>query len=92
MCKVKSGTDIKNRSDFQNLVMGIILRQNTKYNENDIFKAVMYHSKNSQILINPTFVKNVISENLHFLIRSKRVFCIDGIYIPLNIVDNIMHY
>lgn len=92
MCKVKSGVNIKNKSDLQNMIIGIILRQSKQYNEREIYKAVMYHSKNAQIAINSDYVKNMINDNLDFLIRCKKVSCMDGVYTPLYIPYQISNY
>lgn len=85
MCRVKSGINIKNKNDLQNMVIGIILRQKDKYLEQDIINAVTYFSSNSTMEIDSFLIKNIVKDNLDFLLRTKRLFCMDGVYTPLRI-------
>lgn len=85
MCVVKSGAKIKNLSDFQNLVIGIILRQSNSYKEKDIVNAVTFHSRNAEISIDSKLVSETVKDNLVFLQRTNRLRCIDGVYKPLSI-------
>ena len=85
MCKVKSGTNIKNESNLQSLVIGIILRQKNKYVEQDIFDAVAYHSREAMMTIDTWIIKDIVRDNLNFLQRTNKLTCMDGIYTPLTI-------
>ncbi len=85
MCKVKSGSNIENKADLQNLVIGIILRQRNKYVEQDIFEAVAYHSRNAAMAIDTWLIKDIVRDNLDFLQRTNKLFCMDGIYTPCSI-------
>jgi len=85
MCKVKSGSSLKNKTDLQNLVIGIILRQRNNYVEQDIFDAVAYHSRNSEMSIDSWLIRQIVRNNLDFLQRSNKLFCMDGVYTPLSI-------
>ena len=85
MCKVKFGVNLNNESDLQNMVIGIILRQNQQYREKDILNKVMYYSKNANIDITTPLVRNMVRENLNFLLRNQKVCCMDGVYTPLKI-------
>lgn len=51
MCVVNSGTLVKNRQDVQNLVIGIIFRQQDKYTPENIIHIVQYYMKGSPYLI-----------------------------------------
>lgn len=85
MCKVKSGSNIENKADLQNLVIGIILRQRNKYVEQDIFDAVAYHSQNSAMETDTWLIKDIVRDNLDFLQRTNKLFCMDGVYTPYSI-------
>lgn len=85
MCKVKSGVNLKNNADLQNMVIGIMLRQRNEFIEQDILDAVNYHSRNAEIYIDQWIVKDLVRDNLNFLLRTNRVRCVDGVYTPLPI-------
>ena len=85
MCKVKFGANLNNESDLQNMVVGIILRQNQKYKEKDILNIVTHYSKNANMDVSPSLIKNITRENLSFLLRNQKVCCLDGVYTPLTI-------
>lgn len=87
MCKVKSGVNLKNEADLQNMVIGIMLRQRSKYVEQDILDAVNYHCRNADFDIDQWIIKKFVNDNLNFLMRTNRVRCIDGVYTPLSIMQ-----
>lgn len=88
MCKVKSGKAIVSKSDFQNLVIGILLRQQNNYRETDIFNAVSFHCTGSPLALRPLTVQRAIRDNLHFLTRYGKVTCMDGVYTPVPCVKS----
>lgn len=85
MCKVKSGINLNSETDLQNMVIGIILRQQTKYQENDILKTAKYYSQNANFPIKTITLKRTIRRSLDILVRFEKVNCLDGIYTPLGI-------
>ncbi len=85
MCKVKSGASLKNEADLQNMVIGIILRQRNDYVEQDILDAVAYHSRKAHVKIDSWLIKDIVRDNLSFLQRTNKLFCMDGVYKPLSI-------
>ena len=83
MCKVKSGVQIKNQQDVQNLVIGIIFRQRMPYRIHDILNIVLYYTKNSQYNISEDDLYYTISDTLDMLYDRNRIKCENGIYTPL---------
>lgn len=83
MCKVKSGTQIKNQQDIQNLVVGIIFRQRVAYRIDDILNIVLYHTKNSQYCVSEEDLYYNISDTLDMLCTRNRIRCKNGVYTPM---------
>lgn len=86
MCKVKSGRALENLQDVQNLVVGIINRQQRRYVLDDIYNAVMYHFQGAQIDISQDTLFDIIDDNLSFAYRKGMVDCRGGYYFPRNIL------
>lgn len=83
MCKVKSGTQIKNRQDIQNLVIGIIFRQRMAYRIDDILNIVLYYTGNSQYSISEEDLYDNIADTLDMLCVRNRIKCKNGVYTPM---------
>lgn len=81
MCKVKSGSNLRTESDLQNLITGIILRQQHSYFESDIISAVEYHCGGNQI-VSQQRLQEMIQETLDILSQYMKIDCIDGLYTP----------
>jgi hypothetical protein len=88
MCKVKSGVQLKNKEDVQNLVIGIIFRQQTKYTMKDICATVQYFLQDTQIEISQKNVVRIVEDNLDLLNRRGKIYCRNGCYTPQNIMYN----
>lgn len=82
MCRVGSGASIKNRQDLQNLVIGIINRQQQYYRVEDILDLVQYYLEGSSINLSVEQLRKIITDNLDMLYIRNRVKCINGCYIP----------
>lgn len=82
MCKVKSGVAIQSRQDVQNLVIGIINRQEKGYRKEEILNLVEYYMKGSRVTISKMYLEDIISKNLDMLYRNNCVRCKNGYYIP----------
>ena len=82
MCNVNSGVLIKNKQDVQNLVIGIIFRQQDKYKRENIIDIVQYYMEGSPFVINENVLQNIISENLNLLCRNDKIQCKNGYFIP----------
>jgi len=81
MCKVKSGSNLETESDVQNLITGIILRQQQTYRQSDILRAVEYHCDGNRI-VSQSKVKEMISDTLRLFFEYRMVDCVDGQYMP----------
>ncbi len=84
MCNVNSGVLIKNKQDVQNLVIGIIFRQQDKYKPENISDLVQCYMKGSTFSIDKTAIQNIILDNLSLLHRNDKIQCKNGYYIPRN--------
>ncbi len=82
MCKVKSGAQIENRQDIQNLIIGIIFRQCKPYRIEDILDIVLYYTKNSHYKIDEEELYCLISDSLDMLYVRNKVKCTNGVYTP----------
>ena len=88
MCKVKFGHEITSDSDLQNLIIGIIFRQEKEYLEKDIFDETKRYSKNAKIPINDQKLQETVKYHLDALTRFRKVYRLDGVYTPLGIRMN----
>lgn len=82
MCNVKSGVLVENRQDVQNLVIGIIFRQQYKYKIENIVAAVQYYMKGSSVTMDTDSLREIISDNLNLLHRNDKIKRKNGYYIP----------
>lgn len=80
MCKVKSGNLLKNRHDVQNLVIGIINRQQDAYSREKIYETVEYYFQGADVKMCQDAIRDVIDENLDLLYRKGLIDCQDGCY------------
>lgn len=87
MCKVKSGSNLKTESDVQNLITGIILRQQQSYQQSDIFQAVEYYFDGNQI-VSQNKVKGMINDTLSLFFQYRMVDCVDGQYMPRGVASS----
>lgn len=85
MCKVKFGHEIASDSDLQNLVIGIVFRQENNYLEKDIFDATKKYIKNASIPISDQKLQETVKYHLDELTRFRKVYRLDGIYIPVGL-------
>ena len=85
MCKVKFGHEITSDSDLQNLIIGIIFRQEKKYLEKDIYKETKKHVENASIPISDQKLQETVKYHLDKLTRFRKVYRLDGVYTPLGI-------
>lgn len=90
MCKIKSGKQLTSAQDMQNLVIGILLRQQYKYNKAQIYNCVNNYCINAEYKMSQNTIRKLVDKNLDFLSRIGTVQCKDGQYIPLNPYDYII--
>lgn len=82
MCKVNSGAMIKTQQDVQNLVIGILFRQQHVYRIENIIDLVQYYMDGSSITITKDQLHHIILENLDLLYIKNKVKCKNGYYTP----------
>lgn len=85
MSKVKHGKDIVNIQDVQNLVIGVINRQEKSFLKNDVFVTVKHYMRDSDFAVSDEEIEKIISENLDYLYRKAMLDCVNGYYQPKNI-------
>lgn len=86
MANVIHNEDVKNKQDLQNLVIGIILRQDKSFRTEDIVQTVNYWLKGSEFYDNIELIKKYVTDNLDFLQNLDRVKCRNGTYCMKNII------
>lgn len=87
MCRVKSGKMLRNKQDLQNLIIGIINRQENTYDKEKILAIVQYYCKDADIEVGNSVLLNAIDDNLDFLYRKELIDCKDGNYHPRYFFD-----
>lgn len=85
MARVKHGKDVKNKSDLQNVVIGIINRMQEEFTRDKIIEMVDYNLKGSEFYGNLKLIEKVVEENLSFLYRVGFINCWNGKYSPQEI-------
>lgn len=86
MCRVKSGVHIKNRNDVQNLIIGIINRQQEDYSKEKIYEMVEYNYQGAEYVISTKVLRKMIDDNLSFLYRAGFIDSWNGRYSPQVII------
>ena len=82
MCRVKIGKKISCLSDVQNLIIGIILRQQDAYKEEDILRMTSHFMHGSDLHIPEVVLKKIVRRNLEQITMNKMAFYKKGYYIP----------
>lgn len=82
MANVKTGKDIVNIQDVQNLVIGVINRQEKMFLKNDIFVMVKHYMHDSSFTVSDEDIEKIIGENLDYLYRKTMLDCKNGYYMP----------
>lgn len=84
MAEVRHNEDVKNEQDLQNLVIGILFRQEEPYKDKAIVEAVNYWLKGSKFYNNLELIEQKVEENLDLLERIDKVAFCYGICYPKN--------
>ena len=79
--KIRTGKEVKNKQELQNLIVAILNRQQHPYEKGYIVKAVKYYLKGSIYLKSKETVE-MIDENLDFMYRKGLIDCRLGIFYP----------
>lgn len=80
MCKVKSGSDLKNEQDIRNLIVGLILRQREQFTAQDIERLTREFSAGAECNISERNTASIIRESLKDLSRYSILQCSNGQY------------
>ncbi len=86
MCKVKTGALIVNKGDVQNMIVGIILRQQNKYKKEEILEMSKKYFQGSALEMDNNTFMEIIEENLEIFSRNEKIFCENGNYIPRSLI------
>lgn len=82
MCKVKTGSLIKNQEDVQNLIISIINRQDREYSKDRILELAEYYLQGSSLVFSKKHLNDMISRNLDISYRNESISCKNGYYMP----------
>ena len=80
MCKVKSGSDLKNEQDIRNLIVGLILRQREQFTAQDIERLTREFSAGAEYSMSERSTASIIRESLKDLSRYSILQCKNGQY------------
>lgn len=80
MCKVKSGSDLKNEQDIRNLIVGLILRQQEQFTAQDIERLTKKFSVGAEYTMSERSTASIIRESLKDLSRYSILQCRNGQY------------
>lgn len=84
MANVKHNEDVKNEQDLQNLVIGIIFRQDKPYKRNTIVRIVNHYLRRSVFQGDTKLIRQHVNDTLDLLLLRDKVRCINGLYYPKN--------
>ena len=80
MCKIKTGAQIQEMTDVQNLVTAYILRSRQPYSIPALSKKIMRSCKGSSIPISDAEVTNLVKDTTIALLRSDYITSNSGHY------------
>ncbi len=82
MANVLHNEDVKNEQDLQNLVIGIIFRQDNPYKSESIVRIVNHYLRRSVFQGNTKLIRQHVNDTLDLLLFHDNVRCINGLYYP----------
>lgn len=77
---IRVGKEIRSNKDIRNLIVSIILRQNSDFVEQQIFDLTKNHLKGSKMKIGADDILEMIEDTLNILGRNGEVTCWNGKY------------
>lgn len=80
MCKVKTGTQITEMHDIQNLVTARILRSKTPYQIRTLSKEIMDSCIGSKLVITNNQIEELVQDTTMALLRAKYISSDAGYY------------
>lgn len=86
MANVLHNEDVKNEQDLQNLVIGIIFRQDKPFTSDSVIKTVNYWLKGSDFYDNIELIEEHVTDSLDLLQNRDKVRCSNGVYCMKNII------
>lgn len=80
MCQIKTGADITNMSDVQNLITGCILSEEQPYTLSMILDTVKNACNGNKIGIENKQISEMVRETINVLLRSNYLSLYSGLY------------
>lgn len=80
MCRIKTGTEITQMHEVQNLVTAYILRSKTPYTISNLTDRVFHSCAGSSLLISETQIREMVKETTLALLRAKYITSNAGYY------------
>ncbi len=90
MCLMKSGAQITELSDLQNLVTAYILRSQHPYTVVDLAQKVLYSCEGSNLPISNDQVTDLVRDTTIALLRSKYISVNAGCYFPRPVFSGVL--
>ncbi len=82
MCKVKTGRAVLNLQDVQNLVTGIIFRQESSFRRDELLDAVKHYMVGSPMQRDQQKIAKIVDMTLMTSISNEWLTCQYGSYYP----------
>lgn len=77
---IKTGKEIRSSEDIRNLIVSIILRQNSDFTKQKIFDLIKEYIHGSKAKIEDGDITSIIEDTLDVLRRNGEVTCWNGKY------------
>ncbi len=93
MAYVKTGKDLQNEQDLQNLVVGTINRMpliKKEFRITDVIRIVRRYSKDASFIISNEMIREKVEDNLDLYQIRNKVACKNGVYhfLPFKVIGN----
>lgn len=82
MCKVKTGADVYDLQDVQNLVTGIVFRQTIGFRRDDLLSAVRKYMQGSPVEHQHYKIEYIVDSTLSTCVYNNWLTCRRDTYVP----------
>ena len=87
---VKTGSEIKNFADIENLVVSLIFRMEESFSAKQLFESTKKYIDGSEITYSKFDIEKIIDNKLDLLQRYNHVSCCNGKYKTMSANETIM--
>ena len=87
---VKTGSEIKNFADIENLVVSLIFRMENNYTQKDILSLALKYLDGCEITYSKFDIEKIIDAKLDLLQRYNHVTCCNGKYNTMSVNETML--